>query len=84
LDLHDFSPLNQDLAAIYLLHEKKALDAIKRGDVREALEKTKNIWASLPGSPHKQPVKKYEKLQQAFALRYAHYKKYLKNNKEWT
>ena len=83
LDLHDFSPLNQDLAAIYLLHEKKALDAIKRGDVREALDRTKNIWASLPGSPHKQPVKKYDKLKQVFALRYAHYKKYLKR-KEWT
>lgn len=82
LDLHDFSPLNQDLAAIYLLYEKKAIDLIKQEKIKEALESTKNIWASLPGSPHKQPVKKYEKLKQVFALRYAHYKKYLKR-REW-
>lgn len=77
LDLHDFSPLNQDIAAIYLLYEKKAIEPIKKGDIREALERTKKVWASLPGSPHKQPVKKYEILKQVFALRYAHYKKYL-------
>lgn len=78
LELYDFSPLNQDIAAIYLLREKKAIDDIKQGDLRAALEKTKNVWASLPGSPHKQPVKKYEDLKQVFAIRSAHYKKYLK------
>lgn len=83
LDLHDFSPLNQDLAAIYLIYEKKAIDDIKRGDLKAALAKVNTIWSSLPGSPHNQPVKKYKKLEEFFKTRAAHYKKYLKE-KEWT
>lgn len=77
LDLSDFSPLNQDVAALYLMHERGALDDIKQGNIRTALDKVKSIWASLPGSPHQQPIKKYETLRNVYFTRYNHYKKYL-------
>lgn len=82
LDLHDFSPLNQDIAAIYLLYEKKALEDIQKRNLKAAIAKVNTIWSSLPGSPHKQPVRKYKKLEEFFKIRYAHYAKYLKG-KEW-
>lgn len=77
LDLGDFSPLNQDIAALYLVRERRALDDVKNGDLKSALEKVNVIWASLPGSPHQQPIKKYETLRKVFLTRYNHYKKYL-------
>lgn len=78
LDLDDFSPLNQDIAALYLIRERRAIDDIKNGNLRSALDKVKEVWASLPGSPYQQPVKKYEILRKVFSTRYSHYKKYLR------
>ena len=83
LELPDFSPLSQDLAALYLLHERRAIEDIKKGDVKQAIYKVRCIWSSLPGSPHKQPVKKYELLRKTFEDRKKHYSKYV-GGKEWS
>lgn len=78
LDLSDFSPLNQDIGALFLMYEKDALQEIKKGNIREAIDRIKTIWASLPGAPYNQPVRKYETLRNFFVERRSHYKKYLK------
>lgn len=53
LNLPDFSPKSQDLAAIQLLKRRKAYNLILAGKIRTALTKTKlnSEWASLPNSP---------------------------------
>ena len=50
MGLEDFSPQNQQRAAIGVLKQTGALDAIVRGDFDTAKEKAKKAWASLPGS----------------------------------
>jgi muramidase (phage lysozyme) len=57
LGLPDFTPRSQDLAAVFLLRRRKALDAVLAGDVRRAIALCAREWASLPGSPYGQPVK---------------------------
>lgn len=54
LGLHDFGPVNQDRYAINQFREQRALDDIKAGRFREAVEKCRNIWASLPGAGYNQ------------------------------
>ena len=53
----DFSPENQDKAAIELIRGRRALDDIEKGDIVTAIKKCNREWASLPGSPYGQPVK---------------------------
>ena len=53
----DFSPENQDRAAIELIKGRKAYEDILSGDVVTAIKKCSREWASLPGSPYGQPVK---------------------------
>ena len=77
LDLQDFSPLNQDLAAIYLLNEKRALDDIKENRFKEAVNKVKGLWSSLPGSYHNQPTKQYRPLKKFFEERRTHHTRYM-------
>jgi muramidase (phage lysozyme) len=55
LGLKDFSPANQDKAAIELIREKGALPDIEAGRFEVALKKVRKIWASLPNSGHNQP-----------------------------
>jgi muramidase (phage lysozyme) len=50
LGLKDFSVENQQRAAIGLLKDVGALDAIVKGDFEAAKQKAKNRWTSLPGS----------------------------------
>lgn len=54
LGLTDFGPLSQDKAAIQLIRERKALLDIRSGDIRAAIGKCRNIWASLPGAGYGQ------------------------------
>lgn len=82
LELADFSPLNQDLAALLLIYERHALDDIKKGDLKNAISKVKTIWSSLPGAPYRQPIIRYDALRNMFDKRTHHYRKYLKG-KEW-
>jgi len=55
LGLTDFSPESQDIAALYLIAEKGAISLITTGHFLQALDKVREIWASLPGSGCNQP-----------------------------
>ena len=57
LDLQDFTPPNQDRAALYLIERRRALPAVLEGDWPTAIERCNREWASLPGSPYGQPTK---------------------------
>jgi muramidase (phage lysozyme) len=57
LGLSDFGPVSQDIAAVYLIRRRGALDDVLAGRVREAIAKCNKEWASLPGSPYGQPTK---------------------------
>ena len=50
LQLPDFSPASQDLAAVQLLDDIGALKLVQSGDIEGALAKASKVWASLPGS----------------------------------
>jgi muramidase (phage lysozyme) len=54
--LTDFSPHNQDRAAIVLIHRRGALNDVINGNFADAIVKTNREWASLPGSPYGQPT----------------------------
>jgi muramidase (phage lysozyme) len=57
LGLADFSPRNQDAAALFLIDRKRALDDVIAGRFENAVKKCAREWASLPGSPYGQPTK---------------------------
>ena len=50
LALPDFSPPSQDAAAIWIIREAGALDAVKAGDFDQAVSLCAKQWASLPGA----------------------------------
>lgn len=54
LGLNDFSPANQDAVALQQIKERGALPLIDRGDIRQAIDRCSNIWASLPGAGYGQ------------------------------
>jgi lysozyme len=54
LSLADFSPANQDAAAIELIRRRGALEDVKAGRFTQAVAKCRNEWASLPGNYAKQ------------------------------
>lgn len=54
--LRDFTPRSQTLGAVGRIAARGALDDVKAGRFEEALRLTNTEWASLPGSPHGQPV----------------------------
>lgn len=56
LDLKDFSPASQDLAAIQLIKDRKALTFVENGRFEEAVSLLRVEWASLPGSGVGQPT----------------------------
>lgn len=60
LSLPDFSPESQDLAAVYLIKRRGALDDVIAGRLDEAVKKCAKEWASLPGSPYGQPTRTLE------------------------
>lgn len=45
-----FSPIAQDRLAVMLMEEKKALPAIRKGDLDTAVRALLSTWASLPGA----------------------------------
>lgn len=49
-----FEPQWQDAGAVGLIIGRKALDAVRRGDIRAAIALCNKEWASLPGSPYGQ------------------------------
>ncbi|ESA34116.1 wd-40 repeat-containing protein [Leptolyngbya sp. Heron Island J] len=50
LNLNDFSPASQDLAAIELLREKGSLDQIETGNFKSAVYNASSYWVTLPDS----------------------------------
>ena len=54
LGLKDFSPKSQDAVALQQIKERSALPMIDRGDIRQAIDRCSNIWASLPGAGYGQ------------------------------
>lgn len=55
LNLPDFGPESQDIAAVELLRRNGALPAILADDYDTAIKKSGSTWASLPSSPYAQP-----------------------------
>lgn len=66
LGLADFSPRNQDLAAIELIRERHALDDVEAGRFDAAVAKCAPIWASLPGAGYGQHENSLSALRQAY------------------
>lgn len=54
LGLKDFSPASQDAVALQQIKERRALELIDSGDIRQAIDLCSNIWASLPGAGYGQ------------------------------
>lgn len=48
--LPDFSPANQERAALYLIAYRGGLELVRAGKVLEAAKVLRNEWASLPGA----------------------------------
>lgn len=62
LNLPDFSPVSQDKWAIQLIKERRALADIEAGNIVQAINNCRNIWASLPGAGYGQFEHKVESL----------------------
>jgi len=50
----DFSPPNQDLAAVALIAQHDALEDVMAGRITDAVQKCRKEWASLPGAGYGQ------------------------------
>jgi muramidase (phage lysozyme) len=66
LALPDFTPASQDKIAIQMIREQKALDDIEIGRLVVAIDKCKNIWASLPGAGYGQGERSLDYLSKAY------------------
>lgn len=66
LHLPDFSPASQDAIAVQMIREQGALFDIEAGRFASAIDKCKNIWASLPGAGYGQHENTLVKLEQAY------------------
>ncbi len=66
LGLEDFSPANQDRAALELIREAGALGDVRAGRFDQAVNKVRRIWASMPGAGYAQPEKSLDALRLAY------------------
>ena len=62
-----FSPKSQDAVALQQIKERGALPMIDRGDIRQAIDRCSNIWASLPGAGYGQFEHKADSLIAKFS-----------------
>ena len=67
MNLPDFSPRSQDLAALGRIAARGALEDAKAGNFETAIKKIAREWASLPGSPYGQPVISWERARAIYA-----------------
>ncbi|AOE89646.1 glycoside hydrolase family protein [Ralstonia solanacearum] len=63
LRLTDFGPAAQDAIAVQQIRERGALADIQAGRLAAAIDKCRNIWASLPGAGYGQHEHKLETLR---------------------
>lgn len=63
----DFSPANQDRAAVALIAGRRALSHVITGNFQEAVRACALEWASLPGSPYGQPVRTLAQALEVFS-----------------
>lgn len=66
LGLQDFGRASQDAAALYLIRQRGAVDAIESGRVADAIALCKREWASLPGAGYGQPERKLAQLVEVY------------------
>lgn len=66
LGLSNFGPINQDRIAIQQIREQKALADVQAGRFAAAIDKCRNIWASLPGAGYGQHENTLANLQAAY------------------
>jgi len=66
LNLPDFGPESQDLWAIQLIRECKALDEIAAGDFDRAVALCRSRWASFPGAGYGQHENQLDNLRLAY------------------
>ena len=66
LGLKDFSPASQDAVALQQIKERRALELIDNGNIRQAIDRCSNIWASLPGAGYGQYEHRVEDLLKKF------------------
>jgi lysozyme len=69
LNLPDFSPQCQDIAALELIREKGALDDVKAGRFEIAVQKCRKVWASMPGAGYGQPEIAMQRYRAYYASR---------------
>lgn len=67
MGLSDFSPRNQDFAAVGRLAARGALDDAIAGRFEQAIRKIAREWASLPGSPYGQPTISMDRARSIYA-----------------
>jgi muramidase (phage lysozyme) len=66
LMLNNFGHEAQDLIAIQMIRECKALEDIEAGRIPEAIKKCRSRWASFPGAGYNQHEQKFDKLLTAY------------------
>ena len=68
LKLPDFSPESQDAIALQQIRERGAIPDIEAGNFAHAVNRVRNIWASLPGAGYGQHEQKLADLERAYRL----------------
>jgi|GEM_PF-2715239 len=71
----NFTPINQDLAAIYLLAERGALLSILGNDFDSAVAQSGSVWSSFPGAGRGQPEKNKKELARIYETQLNYYLK---------
>lgn len=80
--LNDFSPINQDRCAVYLIRQMGALRHVLNKEFEHAVKKTAPIWASLPGACYKQRIIPLTHLKKFYCTRLVyHTSMFPKNSK---
>ena len=70
LDAPDFGEDSQTAGAVELIRRRGALDDVLNGNLRGAVGKLGNEWASLPTSPYPQRTRSWGDLEKAFEMGY--------------
>lgn len=67
LQLPDFGPQSQDIWAMQLINERRAMSDVDSGHFQIAVGKVSNLWASLPGANYKdQRMRQMAALEDAY------------------